>query len=606
MHPVIREATLAALGPLQVAAMHGRAVAELYGRQAPARQLAPHLLAAPIGTLPDAADVLSQAAAESQVAGDAAVAIACLRRSLVERPGEAPIRARLGSMLLRQGLPGEAREHLVAAAEAVDDVHRRAELLSLAAAALGQLKGADAAVAELQEHVAGWPAELPAERLVLESALGVYRSFLPEHRRAASNHLSRFGGLAGVTREERTLLALLAQRGRYEAEPHDEVADIALRALGSGALFDDGLSGGGGLVGWVLAMMSLISADRIAEATGEIDRTRLRVRAAGSPLDFAIIDSAAGFLAWRVGDVAGAEASAEASVAAISYDDITPQVASMRATAAHFAAHGALERGDPAGAQAAIDAFDATAPDTHVIPVIWLHEARAMTSLALGDPAAALEHAMRQRTAMQDADLDPAILSWRLPAALASIRLGQSAAAQQYAEDHLVVARRWGSPVDLGTALRVSARVSGSAGEQLTLHEEAEALLATGVGRLEHARALVDLGEAQRVAGRRTDARERLLLGAELARTCGSLVLERRAAEVLEALGDRPRRLMAPGLDSLTASERRVAGLAVDGRSNRDIAQELFVSPKTVENHLGRVYTKLGIANRRELAGALG
>jgi DNA-binding CsgD family transcriptional regulator len=49
-----------------------------------------------------------------------------------------------------------------------------------------------------------------------------------------------------------------------------------------------------------------------------------------------------------------------------------------------------------------------------------------------------------------------------------------------------------------------------------------------------------------------------------------------------------------------------VAGLAVQGRTNRDIAQELFVSPKTVENHLGRVYSKLGIGNRRELAGALG
>lgn len=48
-----------------------------------------------------------------------------------------------------------------------------------------------------------------------------------------------------------------------------------------------------------------------------------------------------------------------------------------------------------------------------------------------------------------------------------------------------------------------------------------------------------------------------------------------------------------------------LAGPAVQGRSNRDIAQELFVSPKTVENHLGRVYSRLGIGNRRELAGAL-
>ena len=62
---------------------------------------------------------------------------------------------------------------------------------------------------------------------------------------------------------------------------------------------------------------------------------------------------------------------------------------------------------------------------------------------------------------------------------------------------------------------------------------------------------------------------------------------------------------MFSGTQSLTASERRVAQLAGEGRSNRDIAQELFVSPKTIENHLGRVYVKLGITSRRQLAGVL-
>jgi len=62
---------------------------------------------------------------------------------------------------------------------------------------------------------------------------------------------------------------------------------------------------------------------------------------------------------------------------------------------------------------------------------------------------------------------------------------------------------------------------------------------------------------------------------------------------------------MFSGAESLTASERRIAELASRGSSNRDIAQDLFVSPKTVENHLGRVYVKLGIKGRRELATAL-
>ncbi len=60
------------------------------------------------------------------------------------------------------------------------------------------------------------------------------------------------------------------------------------------------------------------------------------------------------------------------------------------------------------------------------------------------------------------------------------------------------------------------------------------------------------------------------------------------------------------GIAALTASERRIVDLAVQGLSNPQVAQELFISRRTVESHLASAYTKLGIANRRELAGALG
>ncbi|MDP2773252.1 MAG: LuxR C-terminal-related transcriptional regulator, partial [Nocardioides sp.] len=135
---------------------------------------------------------------------------------------------------------------------------------------------------------------------------------------------------------------------------------------------------------------------------------------------------------------------------------------------------------------------------------------------------------------------------------------------------------------------------------------DAVAVLETSPDRLEQAKSLADLAETQRALGRRTESRELLTRAADLALACGATALQARISGALQALGDRPRRVLAPGPESLTASERRVASLAVSGRSNRDIAHELFVSPKTVENHLGRVYTKLGIANRRELAGALG
>lgn len=606
VHPVIREATVAALGPLQTAAMHARAVLELHARQAPARQLAPHLLAAPVGTLPDAADLLARAASESAAAGDRSVAAACLERALVERPGDPALRARLGHTLLRAGRPDEARDHLRASVDAATDVVERAELQSAAAQATLAVDGPAAAVDELVEALATWPPveEQPA-RLLLEARLGVTRSFVPAQRRTAGEHLQGFAHLAGETPPERTLLALLAQRGRHEGNHHLEIADLARRALSDGALFDDAARGEG-LVGWVLAMMSLITADAIPEARAEIDRALSRVVRAGSPLDFAMVANCAMVAAWRTGDVAATEAEAEAVVAAIEHEALSPEVVSLRATAAHMGGYTALERRDLPAARAWLDGFDATNGDLRVIPTLWLHELRARISLAADDVHGALQHLEVLQREAKEADVDPAALAWRLPAAVAYSRLGDDERARATLDDHLAVARRCGAPGDLGAAMRVSARFEPEAAEREARLAEAVAMLESSPDRLEHAKSLADLAETQRALGRRTESRELLTQAADLAGACGATALQTRIAGALQALGDRPRRVIAPGPESLTASERRVASLAVSGRSNRDIAHELFVSPKTVENHLGRVYTKLGIANRRELAGALG
>ena len=123
--------------------------------------------------------------------------------------------------------------------------------------------------------------------------------------------------------------------------------------------------------------------------------------------------------------------------------------------------------------------------------------------------------------------------------------------------------------------------------------------------RLELARALVDLGAALRRGNRRSESRDVLRRGLELAHRLGAAPLEATAQAELQATGARPRRLVLSGVDSLTPSERRVAELAAGGMTNRDIAQSLFVTPKTVEVHLSSVYRKLGIASRAQLEPAL-
>ncbi|WP_109510081.1 helix-turn-helix transcriptional regulator [Nocardioides speluncae] len=607
VHPVIREATLAALGPVETAHLHARAATTLHAGRAPAAVVAAHLAFAPAGSLAEAADLLREAAVLATAAGDHATAARHLERATAEQPDDQTLAAELGRAQLRAGDVRRARPILRSAAVEHDDPLERARLHGQAASATAVLDGGAAAVAELTDLLAGMPATLDPPRLVLEARLGVIRSFLPEERRTAAARLRDFAHLPGTSPDERTLLALSAQRGRYEADPHDEVARLAARALSEGALFDDASGSIEGMVGWVVAVMSLVAADGVAMAGAEIRRARERVQRHGSPVEFAMVANTAQYLAWRLGDVAGAEVESDSALAAVEPEDNSSHVVALRATAAHFGAHAALERGEVALARRYLDDFDRRCGQASaVIPAMWLLEAKGRTALAEQDPTAARAAAQQLRKATEQAGLDPASVPWRWSAALAALRLGDEDEARTLAEEQVELAHRWGAPTDVGAALRLRGMVStGEPASQVKAFEQAVDWLEMSPSRLDLAKALVDLGECYRVTRRRTDARDVLVRGGELAADCGSRVLRDRAADALEAIGDRPRRTLAVGPDALTASERRVADLAVGGRTNRDIAQELFVSPKTVENHLGRIYTKLGIAGRRELVDAL-
>ena len=123
--------------------------------------------------------------------------------------------------------------------------------------------------------------------------------------------------------------------------------------------------------------------------------------------------------------------------------------------------------------------------------------------------------------------------------------------------------------------------------------------------RAQRAHSLSELGAALRRSGRRADAREPLAAALELAARCGARPLAARVREELGALGVRPRREWRTGVEALTPGELRVARLAGEGQTNREIAQALYVTLKTVEGHLARAYAKLGIAGRAGLADAL-
>jgi DNA-binding CsgD family transcriptional regulator len=196
------------------------------------------------------------------------------------------------------------------------------------------------------------------------------------------------------------------------------------------------------------------------------------------------------------------------------------------------------------------------------------------------------------------------VVAWRSTAALALLALGQPDHARALAAEELELARERGIVRVVVRDLRVLA-FAAQGRRRLDLLTEAVNAAGTSA-RLEHIHALVDLGAAIRRANQRTAARVPLRKGLEVALSGGATALAARAHDELAATGARARRAMLSGAEALTPSERRVADLAAGGLTTRQIAETLFVTPKTVEFHLRHVYRKLDIASsREELARAL-
>jgi DNA-binding CsgD family transcriptional regulator len=187
---------------------------------------------------------------------------------------------------------------------------------------------------------------------------------------------------------------------------------------------------------------------------------------------------------------------------------------------------------------------------------------------------------------------------------LVLFRLGRVSEARDEARAEVVAARAWGAARELGRALRIAGAVEARDGGIEMLRDAVDVLNESGAD-LDLAYALVHLGSALRRTKHRLESREPLRAGLELAQRCGAALLAERALEELRATGARPRQAVLSGVDSLTASERRVAEMAADGMSNPQIAQALFVTRRTVETQLSATYRKLDIPGRDSLRDAL-
>jgi DNA-binding NarL/FixJ family response regulator len=194
---------------------------------------------------------------------------------------------------------------------------------------------------------------------------------------------------------------------------------------------------------------------------------------------------------------------------------------------------------------------------------------------------------------------------WQAYAAAAVASLGDAETAARLAHEQLEISRRVGAPGALGRSLRMAALASGEA-TRLALLQEAVQVLERSQARLELAYALADLGAELCRCRRRREGRAAQRRAIELADHCGATVLAQRARTELQSGPGRRARLELTGPSALTAAEWRTCRQAVEGQTNREIAQAMFVTEKTVERHLSSAYHKLGIRSRFQLAAALG
>ncbi len=598
-HPIVQSAIYDDIGAHERARSHARAARLLAERSADEERIAAQIVKSePAG---DAArvELLRRVAARALAQSAPAAAVVWLTRALAEPPtseSRPDLLLELGSAELRAGRP-EAAVHLAEALESLTQPATVAIGARQLANALSIVGSTDSALSALASAIARIEPQDRELALLLEAEFAAKsQQSTSDARAAAARRLARLGELQGDTPGIRLVRASRAFEQARASETEAQAVRHLQGALEGGGLFGQQTD----VVGPFYALViGLLATDALDLGRKVLERALAEARARGSIPALAFLTVHRGWFLLRAGALAAAETDASMALDLLRAHDIL--LGHRFAVALRIMTQ--IERGQIEAAATSLDEIGNDIPPG--LANNNLLEARAHLHLAMGKHAAALEdfREFDRRDELWGA-AHPLSSRWRSHACLALRAMGDESGARALAREELERARSWGSASASGIALRAAALVDTGemAIERLS---EAVSMLERSPSKLEYARALVDLGAAQRRANRRAEARVSLEAGLKLAARCNASALAELAGVELRAAGGRTSEAAAAGLEELTVSERRVAELAARGRSNPQIAQALFVTRKTVETHLGRVYSKLGIAGRSQLAAAL-
>jgi len=599
-HPLVREALEASMASAERDAAHLAAARMLHAERAPPGQIAAHLVhLLPTG---DAwvVERLREAAHAALASGTPASAADLLRRTLSEPPAAADRVA-----VLREAARAEASAGQETAAPLLEealglsrDRRERAEIaLAVAETHAAFFRWVDAvdvlerALEELGDADATLAARLEGELVV---------SGLHDARRAgrARETLGRLAsrGARGPAAEAQAVAA--GMLSFLIGRPAEETAAPLERALATAGPETENWDTRAALL-WVL-----VATERFEVVAAALEPMRTEVQRSGSARGLVAVYSTLGLLHLRLGALPDADATARVALRVLQEGDFAPGLG----FAATVLADVAIEAGELEEAQALLDLLPGGGWPAGVATVL-IPAARGRLRLAQGRAGEAVVEfdacmALFESEAWGVRTRETGYVHARSGAALALLRVGEHERARKLAEAELADVERLGTPRAIGVARRAAGLAHGGAYGRELLRESVVALRASPAV-LERAHSLAELGAALRRGGERAAARDPLAEALDLAARCGARPLAARAREELRATGARPRRAWRTGVEALTPSELRVARLAAEERTNREIAYELYVTLKTVEGHLGRVYAKLGIAGRPELAAAL-
>jgi tetratricopeptide (TPR) repeat protein len=562
-HPVVRTVIYGGLDTVARSDAHARAAGLVIEAHGLPEQAAAHLLATIPGGGDFVVETLRSAARRSLGQGAADAAADYLARALAESLDDATRGEVLYELALAKRLidPRAAIEHLSAALELTSDPYRRGEIMLETGTMLflvGRISEAVTVFERGLNETALLVAPDLSERLEAEYIASTW--WTPETFKGAAARLAcvdleaLHGGFGSDL--------LLAYSARLATE-RDRAAALARRAFTSGRLVSSGA------LGFHFAATVLVSTGLVDEAISLYDAALVAAERRGDVVVTPPLlvfrgrakvlrgDLEAGFADLQL----GLETSGRGAQVALPY-------------ALAWIAEAQLERGDTGQAAAILERAQLPEDLPVSASLFFLHHARGRYRIEAGRLDRGVADLVTLGSHLREIGFvdNPVDYPWRRFAAHGLHQLGRTDEAQALAEENMALARSWGVRSAIGAGLRTCGLLRGGEDGLALLHESV-AVLAEANARLEYAKSLVELGAALRRGNSRAEARELLREGVELAHRLGSVPVAARGNEEIAATGARRRTLLLSGVESLTASERRVAELAAGDQSNKEIAQ---------------------------------